>query len=94
VQLVSLDAELADRPEHDCGQQAGPVGVEQRFQGGLVRPRFREIVQRERELEIRVEPVQPPVAFDVLDVGAKGVSYFSTDRIKVLEDPPQDRRKG
>ena len=32
VQLVGVDAELADRPEHDRGQQAGPVGVEQRFQ--------------------------------------------------------------
>jgi len=33
VQLAGVDAELADRPQHDRGQQAGPVGVEQRLKG-------------------------------------------------------------
>jgi hypothetical protein len=32
VQLVSCDVELVDCPQHDRSQQAGPVGVEQRFQ--------------------------------------------------------------
>ena len=33
VQLGCVYCELTDRAEHDRGQQAGPVGVEQRFQG-------------------------------------------------------------
>jgi len=33
VELAGVDGELADRAEHHRGQQAGPVGVEQRLQG-------------------------------------------------------------
>jgi len=33
VQLAGVDGELADRAEHNRGQQAGAVGVEQRLQG-------------------------------------------------------------
>src|SRR5665647_2110463 len=33
VQLGCVHGELTDRAEHDRGQQAGPVGVEQRLQG-------------------------------------------------------------
>ncbi|MGB8021216.1 MAG: hypothetical protein WCF04_08320 [Candidatus Nanopelagicales bacterium] len=32
VKSARVDVELADRAEHDRGQQAGPVGVEQRLQ--------------------------------------------------------------
>ena len=33
MQLAGVHRELTDRAEHDRGQQAGPVGVEQRLQG-------------------------------------------------------------
>ena len=32
MQLAGVDVELADCAQHDRGQQAGPVGVEQRLQ--------------------------------------------------------------
>lgn len=76
------------------GKEPGADGlefkvVEQLLQGGLVGPRLREFVQRYREVQVRVEPVQPPVALDVLNVFAQGVPHLAADRVEVLQDPLQ-----
>ena len=73
------------------GEEPGADGLEFQFveellQGGLVRPRFGQVVQRDRKFQVRVEPVQPAVALDVLDILAQGIAHLAADGIQVLQD--------
>ncbi|CAH0327201.1 hypothetical protein SRABI128_05865 [Microbacterium sp. Bi128] len=80
------------------GEEPGPdglefQGVEQLLEGCLVRPRVRELVQRHWQIQVGVQPVEAPVALDVVNVFAQGVPHLPADRVEVLQDPLQSAVK-